>query len=284
MNHNKTATTCKNCGNHFAGKFCNNCGEKVYSDHDKTIFHFIEEGIHFMTHFEGTLLTTLKTIFTKPGQLSLDYCNGIRKKYFKPIPLFLLLVVLYLLFPAMEGLNMRLKYYPSQPYYGSYAETKILHKLAETGYTKEQLSEKFHEKGEKVSKFMLLTLIPLTALFLYAFTFRKRKYFFDQMVLATEINSFYLLWGFLLTPLIINITNKLYQPITHKNIPFTEDVIGLMIYSVVSVFTVRAFRKFYRFTWLQSIGLMCLFYIVHVFIVYTLYKFLLFVTIINQIH
>ena len=59
----------------------------------------------------GTFFNTLKKIFTKPGQLSVDYCNGKRKTYFKPLSLFLLLVVVYLLFPVFEGLNMKLYYH-----------------------------------------------------------------------------------------------------------------------------------------------------------------------------
>lgn len=276
--------TCVNCGNHFTGKFCNNCGEKVYSQHDKKVLHFVEEGVHFITHFEGTLFTTLKTIFTKPGQLSSDYCNGIRKKYFKPIPLFLLLVVLYLLFPLLEGLNMQLKYYPKQQYYGSYAETAIVEKLKETGYSKETLATIFHQKGEKTSKFLLLTLIPFTALFLYACTFWRRNYFFDQMVFAAEINAFYMMWGFLLLPLLLSVLNKVYYLFAHQYLPFNDAIIGGIIYLGVTVFCIKAFKQFYSFKWWQSLLLLLLFYFAHSFIVYSLYKFLLFVTVINQIH
>lgn len=99
---------CKNCGHVFTGNYCNQCGEKVYTEHDKSLVHLLEEGFHFVTHFEGTLLTTIKTIFTKPGQLTLDYCNGVRKKYFRPLSFFLLLVVFYLVFPLLSGLNMTL--------------------------------------------------------------------------------------------------------------------------------------------------------------------------------
>jgi len=284
MSHNQNAITCKNCGTHFSGNFCNNCGEKVYTDHDKTILHFAEEGFHFVTHLEGTLFKTLKTIFTKPGQLSLDYCNGIRRKYFKPIPLYLLLVVLYLLFPALEGLNMRLEYYPGQKYYGAYAKEKILEKAAETGYTKQQLAEKFHQKSEKVSKFMLLVLIPFTAMFFYALTFWRRKYFFDDMVLAAELNSFYLMWGFLIMPIILAGIISLYKAIFHTVPPVGDAALGIIIYSVFSIYCIRAFRRFYAFSWWGSIGLTVVFYFAHALIVYTLYKFLLFVTVINQIH
>ena len=110
---------CKNCNHAFTGKYCNHCGEKVYSEKDRSVLHFFEEGLHFITHFEGTFFNTLKKIFTRPGQLSVDYCNGKRKTYFKPLSLFLLLVVLYLLFPFFEGLNMKLYYHVHHPLYGS---------------------------------------------------------------------------------------------------------------------------------------------------------------------
>mgnify|MGYP003546581747 FL=1 len=109
-------SVCKNCGNHFTGKFCNQCGEKIYNEKDKLIKHLFNDAIHFTSHFDGTFLTSLKTAITKPGKISLDYCSGIRKKYFKPVPFFLLLVVFYLLFPRFQGLNMKAGTYASPQY------------------------------------------------------------------------------------------------------------------------------------------------------------------------
>lgn len=281
---NDATVSCKNCGNNFSGKFCNACGEKIYSQHDKSVIHFFEEGIHFITHFEGTLFTTLKTMFTKPGQVSVDYCNGIRKKYFKPLSLFLLLIILYLLFPVLEGLNMKLQYFPHQDYYGNFAQSKIDETLKQTGMTIEMLSEKFHTKGEKASKFLLITLVPFTALVFYAAAFFRRKYFFDHMVFASEINSFYLLWGFLILPVLMMVSNFFSKWMTGRFLPFSDDVIGILIYSVMCIYLARAVKRFYAFKWWQTILFLIVFYFSHTFIVYSLYKFLLFVTVINQIH
>ena len=118
---------CKNCGNIITGKYCSNCGEKIYTDKDKRVSHLFEEAFHFITHFDGTFFNTIKAIVTKPGKLSLDYCDGIRKKYFKPMSFFLLLVVIYLLFPVFEGLNQRLYYYTHNPIYGEWAIEKAKH-------------------------------------------------------------------------------------------------------------------------------------------------------------
>jgi Protein of unknown function (DUF3667) len=273
---------CKNCGHHFTGKFCNHCGEKVYNDHDKKLGHFFEEGLHFVTHFEGKLFTSLKTIFTKPGQLSTDYCNGIRKKYFKPLSLFLLLVVLYLIFPFFEGLNMRLEYYPNEDYYGGYAAKVIESKVVHRGMSYEAFANKFHAKGEKVSKFLLIILIPLTALVFYVLAFKKRKYLFDHMVFAAEINSVYLLWGFFVMPLLLTLVTTICKWITGDYLNIGDMAIGIIMYAVLSLYTLFASRKFYGFIWWQRLLFTIVFNFAHIFIVYILYKFLLFIIVINQ--
>jgi hypothetical protein len=131
---------------------------------------------------------------------------------------------------------------------------------------------------------MLLVLIPFTALFFYLFTFWKRKYFFDDMVLAAELNSFYLMWGFLIMPIILAGIIAVYKAVFHKLPPVDEATLGIAIYTVFAIYCIRAFKRFYGFSWWGSIGLMALFFLAHQFIVYSLYKFLLFVTVINQIH
>lgn len=222
---------------------------------------------------------------TKPGKLSLDYCNGIRKKYFKPLSLFLLLVIIYLLFPFFEGLNMELKYYPKQDFYGAYAYKKVESKLQATGWSMDVLSEKFHIKAEKTSKFLLIIIVPLAALVFYAMTFYKRRYLFDQMVFSAEINSFYLLWGFLLLPLLISIMFFIARLLSiNANVYLSDNPIGLLIYIPVVIYTANAAKRFYNFKWWQNMIFCIVFFAAHTFIVYTLYKFLLFVTVINQIH
>ena len=284
MNDIYLQRTCKNCGNQFSGKYCNQCGEKVYTSHDKSVLHFFEEGFHFITHLEGTLFTTIKTMFRSPGRLSYDYCEGTRKRYFKPLSFFLLLIVLYLLFPVFEGLNMNMKYYPQQSLYGNYAAAKIQATMARTGLSEAALSEKFHVKAAKISKFMLLIIVPFTALYFMGIAFFKRKYFFDHMVFAAEINSFYLLWGFLLLPVVIGTINFFTKIITGHYFSFYDQLLGILIYGVVCIYAAMAAHKFYSLHWWQSVLFGGAFFIVHSFIVYSLYKFLLFAAVINQIH
>ncbi len=282
--NNGNQVTCKNCGNEFTGRFCNICGEKLYNRHDNTMWHLIEESAHFITHFEGTFFNTLRVLLTRPGKLSNDYCAGIRKKYFKPISFFLLLVVLYLLFPFFEGLNQRLGFYMSNRLYGNYVTKWVHHTLQQTGLSMQELSNHFHEKGEKASKFLLLLLIPFSALILQLLTFKKRRLFYDHVIFATEINIIYLLWGFLLLPLIIVSWSYIIQLFNGHRIVAGEMIVVILVFTMCVVYTVIAARKFYALSWLQAVVLSIFYTVLFAACVMYVYKFILFWIVSMQIH
>ncbi len=273
---------CMNCGYNFAGKFCNACGEKVYHEHDKSLTHFFEEGLHFMTHFEGKFLTTLKTIILSPGKVSLDYCNGIRKKYFKPFSLFLLLVIIYLLFPLTQGLNMRAEYHKGNILYGAFAAEKLLQVQQATGLTGEAFEETFHYKGEKVSRLLLIILIPLSALWFWLLSYKKRPYYFDQLVFSSEVNSVFLFWVFIVFPLLVNIFRYFFSSSGfHTN---DSPWLVLLTYVPIIFFIIIASSRFYQLNKLKAILFGLAFLLVHTFIWQFIYKFILFVITIHLIH
>jgi hypothetical protein len=273
--------TCLNCGNAFTGNYCNNCGEKVLHDHDKTVAHFLEDGVHFITHFEGKFFTTLKTIFRWPGKLSVDYCRGVRQPYFKPVSFFLMIVILYLLFPWFQGLNMTLGGHVGQKEtYGNYAEAKVEHYLqTHPGITKAQLGEKFAKKSEKTSKILLFLVIPLTALPLWLLTFRRRRYFYEHLVLATEINSFFILFGFLLFPLVLMGWEALAGWLKLHNAYMADGWLGVIGYIVFAIFSAVAIRRFYRYKWFYNLIVLLVMLLAHTIIMYVGYKFILFITV-----
>ncbi len=300
--------TCKNCGNQFVGKYCNRCGEKVYTPHDKSVPHFFEDALHFLTHFEGTFFNTLKAIFTKPGKLSLDYCDGLRKKYFKPLPFFMLLVVLYLIFPMFTGLNMPFAYYLNKGSYANHVTGKktgvnidslqvsidaivnkknlqltnewygyryrVADSIIKTNPSLAKLETAFNKKSEKTSKILLLVLLPLLAIVLWLFSIRKKRLFFDHLVLSTEINSLYLLISFFIMPPVIMF---LYKVFPHIAIQYLSDFsIAAFSSTLLGIYTAAAFRRFYGDAGWWAILKAILMIIAHYFIVQLIYKFILF--------
>jgi hypothetical protein len=263
---------CKNCDNAFEGQFCSHCGQKHYTDKDKSFKHLADEVLHFLTHFESNFIRTLKTVLTKPGKLSVDYCGGKRKAYYKPISFFLLIVVVYLLFPLARGMNQDMEVYEMNNISGSLIHQQIISKMEETQLSKEALSGKFHQLSGKTSKVLLLLLIPLCALAISALFFNHKKYAFDYFILATEFNSFILLCFFILMPLV------LFPILALLKIPDVglDDIIQPFLALIMFIYTGLLFRRFFNEKWISTILKTFAFYGVYIWLILPLYRLVIF--------
>jgi hypothetical protein len=239
-----TPLTCKNCNKSFFGAYCNSCGEKVYAESDKKMSHFFGEVFHFSTHLDGKFFTTIKTIFTTPGKFSLDYCNGIQKKYFKPISLFLLIIILYLLFPMAKGLNMRFNTYVSPEYnYAWYAKPIADKKMQSLNISKDELATKYDAKSQKFAKPFLLLVLPFTGLVLFLLFYKRNKFFYDNFVLSIELSSIIFAIMFLIYPVIHLLSTFVYAP---SDIIFRDEgVMNFIFLSMLLLMIIIAIKRFY---------------------------------------
>jgi hypothetical protein len=246
--------------------------------------HLLEEGSHFITHFEGTFFVTLKTILAHPGRLSLDYCNGIRKKYFKPLSLFLLLLVVYLIFPSFKGLNMDLSAHIDNRFYGNYAYGVINNLMSHKSWTMEETAARFHAASDKVSKFLLLIIIPFMSLLYWAILRRKRKMYFDHFIFATETASFFLLWGFLILPLIFWLLILIATPLGGGFLFNGEGLIGVMLLIPFLLYVWKATMNFYQLSRLRSLLYSVVYATVFTLFILIIYKFLQFIITVQLVH
>lgn len=264
--------TCKNCAFSFSGNYCPNCGEKVYTEKDRSVRILLKETVLLLTQFEGTFFSTVKAIFLNPGKLSSDYCLGIRKRYFKPISFYLLVVVIYLLFPLFQGLNMQMNTYKYHAIIGSYASQQIENKAKEYSISESTLAERYAAKSETSSKLLLLLLIPFSALVVALLYLKRKSKWFDLLILATEMNIFYLLVIFLLLPLLY-----VYLLQNTGILRLSEDALGLSFTLLFGIYAAIVFRNIFKSTWMVSILKGFTFGLLHTLIVLMIYKPLVFV-------
>lgn len=261
---------CKNCESILFGKFCSSCGQKIYTEKDKSLSNLIHEVFHFMTHFDGKLFNTLKIIYRNPGKLSLDYSNGIRQKYYKPISLYLLIVVLYLLFPLFEGMNVKINYYKEIPLVGSYISKQIENKSIEKKLSEELIFERFNEKSKSTSKFLLILLIPLTIPLLYLLYFKRKRFAFDNFILLTEINIFFLFSFYILLPIVI-------VPIFYLlNYSMNDDILAAFCIVIFGLYCIFLFYKVFNEKCWVAIFKGGIFAISYFFTIFTVYRVILF--------
>ena len=269
---------CKNCGNHFHGKYCNECGEKVYDQKDKSIVHILEEVFHFISHFDGSFFKTLKTVLITPGKMSSDYSNGIRKKYFKPVSFFLLLVVAYLLFPKFQGLNMKFSAYVTAQYrYSWFAAPVAAYKIKAEHTTGYELGALYDHISPAIAKFCLLLLIPLCTVVISGLFIRSKKYFFDHFILSVEVMSFFIFLFFLFMPLLALLVEKFIPTLNY--LFYDGSWLWIFFKVIFGIYVTAAFRTFYKqAVWLSFLKAV-LFYFVFSFGIQYVYNTVLYLLI-----
>lgn len=88
---------CKNCGNHYEGKFCPHCGQKS-NTRRLTFLNMLEDGFELLTNVDSGILRSVTELFWRPGYMIRDYINGKRKGYMKPLSMLFCLSTFYYAF------------------------------------------------------------------------------------------------------------------------------------------------------------------------------------------
>lgn len=85
---------CADCGTPVGSRYCPNCGQETRIE-TPTVRHFLEEFVDQFIALEGKLGRTLRVLLTRPGQLTLDYVEGRRQRYVRPLKLYLTASVIF---------------------------------------------------------------------------------------------------------------------------------------------------------------------------------------------
>ncbi len=96
---------CKNCNNHFKGKFCSHCGQAA-DTHEINMHYLWHEIQHGILHFDSGIVYTTKQLFTRPGHAIREFINGKRVQFFKPFAFVFVLSTIYALLSHYLGLEI----------------------------------------------------------------------------------------------------------------------------------------------------------------------------------
>ncbi len=103
----RASLTCRNCGTDAPGKYCPECGQET-SLHPPSVSEFVN---HFLGNYiavKSTLAQSLWVLISKPGQLTVDYLAGRKRRYVLPFKLYLTVsIVTLLLIGLFNALDTR---------------------------------------------------------------------------------------------------------------------------------------------------------------------------------
>lgn len=235
---------CKTCGNTHPEEFCPACGEKTFNIHQLSLKHFIEETFEGFAHFDSKFFRTVKLLLTKPGQLSIDFSQGRRVKYMRPIPFFLVVNLIFFIIPFRNMYTQGLDTYTSFDNYTKYNTVGLVQKeLARTKLSLDEYTQIFNEKITHLSKELIFIYIPFYGLVFALLFWYKKRYFVEHLIFATHFMSFILLFG-LLTAFFISIP---YVVISHTSYsPVLDKLLGYVFITCISAYVALAIRRFYQ--------------------------------------
>lgn len=93
---------CANCGAEFEGHYCPMCGQEAHIEVPGAA-EFLHEFLHHYVALGGAMGATLRILFSKPGQLTVDYLRGVRQRYVRPLRLYLSFSVVFFILQALFG-------------------------------------------------------------------------------------------------------------------------------------------------------------------------------------
>ncbi len=179
---------CVACRSALHGEYCHACGEKD-RDGPPAFRSLVAELLHETFDTDGRLLTTLKKLASRPGQLTVDYIAGRRKQNLGPAGLFVLVNVAFFFIQPLANINTFNATYQSQTSwyaYSDWAKDRVEQRLTETGEAEEEFEIAFNAASERYARTLIILQVPLLALGLALLQIRRRRYFIEHLVYSTH--------------------------------------------------------------------------------------------------
>jgi len=208
------AGACRNCGAATDGKYCPECGQET-APHPPTAAEFLHEFVGHYIALEGALWRTLRKLVV-PGELTLEYFAGRKRRYVLPLRLYLTASVVFfivtkLLVPASSGVvlengkplegrapfTLRCDTGPSS--LCGQTRARILEK--HPGITNAQVATLMRDRVLNEAPYAMFFLVPVFA-WLTRIAYRKRPYNYgEHLVFALHVHAFAFFLGALVAPL-----------------------------------------------------------------------------------
>lgn len=262
---------CPNCGSKAIRNYCSQCGQPTHLHKDTfpaLVGHFFS---HYL-HYESRLFQSIKILWTRPGQLSVDYREKRRARHTDPLSMYIFIVVVY--FIANSLITSFYQHYGI----GSYAPEAVAKAEQEealrvakakaagksgnvvgmllgeaTGQKVEDvIGQNEHDhKLDKIAPRMFFFMVPVLAFILALFLFRLRNYgFVDHAVFALHMHAFWFSFQFFIDLLVFIPRDDLVQ-----------DVGNLLLIGYLC----RAMVRFYGIRWGKALLVAIPAFLIYVF-------------------
>lgn len=189
------AWTCRTCSTVVTTRYCPQCGDRPVLPRDLALRGLLHQLLNAVSSIDGRLLRTLRTLFVRPGALTVAWVQGPRKPHVGPIQLFLLANVVFVAAQSMTGTNIfssTLESHLHHQDWSGLAQRMVAKRLQSGPTTLEAYAPTFNRAVALYAKWLVILMaIPFAVLLPILFV-RAPRPFVVHVVFAVHVYSFLL--------------------------------------------------------------------------------------------
>ncbi len=188
---------CPECGLSAAGRFCSACGAELHPEPAPSLRHLLRETVHELTDLDSAVLRTFGTLLAKPGELTRAYLSGGRRRYLRPLKVFLMANVIFFFAAGvvdMATFSTPLYYQVSSPPLQHEKLTLLVRKMAAERVSVSQLEPRWNATTDAYARTLVVLMIPLYTLLFALLLAWTRAPLVKHAVFSAHFMSVYLLF------------------------------------------------------------------------------------------
>ncbi len=248
--YESTQINCLNCGTSVEGKFCYQCGQRTRDNSDRSVVRLLGETLSNLFFFDNRFFVAMRDLFRFPGRMTVAFLDGKRKKYISPITLFFFINLIYFFVNPLSDYSLALyDQVHSQPYSGQWTKDLVLQKMQDYSLSFQAYASVYQKMSDNIAKSIMIINVPLIAFFLYFMTFKKRKYYFDNLIFAFHFFSLTMTsW------ILMSWSTSLIDFLAGQEDSMLADITSTIFVMVIPVvYAILSIKKFIKIKWYLAI-------------------------------
>ena len=261
---------CKSCGAPQTSRYCPECGEQRLTPKLRSVGYILRDLFKDITEVDGKVWLTLRKLLFSPGSIDRDFWEGRRKIYMRPITLFLLINVLFVMFSSLSDFYVNFYSQRDLQQYSQWVTPHLMSYIDSQGWDVKDFAAHYDQMVKVLARSLIILQVPIFALFV-ALICRKKGFFSgDFVTFSLNFHSLFLILFLVIgyPDLLIRAINNLeVLPFNIPYIKFTILQAGMLIYLFF------AMRRLFGFSNWQTLWRLP-FVVIAYFLSHIIYRFL----------